>query len=100
MRPNSGLLLGIVAFANGQLSSLDEGPIPNRYIITLKSDIQEPEVQTHLNWVKDVHSKRKIFRRDITGVEKTYDIGNFHAYAGGFDAETIAVIKNNDGVWR
>jgi cerevisin len=73
--------------------------VENKYIITLKPGISSPEVETHLSWVADVH-KRNIARRDVdlAGVEKTYDIADFHGYAGTFDEATIEELKSNPDV--
>lgn len=71
----------------------------NGYIITLKKDIAATGVESHIEWVNHVHA-RSLGRRDLNlaGVEKTYNVGNFHGYAGAFDAATIAEIRNNPDV--
>jgi hypothetical protein len=67
----------------------------DRYIITLNPGVTS--IQSHLNWVSDVH-KRSLGRRDTAGVDKTYAINNWQAYAGEFDDATIAEIKANPDV--
>lgn len=71
--------------------------VENKYIITLKSGVTSRDIESHLSWVGDVH-KRSFGRRDLAGVEKTYDIGDFHGYAGNFDEATIEEIKSSPDV--
>ncbi|KAI1639952.1 peptidase S8/S53 domain-containing protein [Biscogniauxia mediterranea] len=71
--------------------------IPGKYIVTLKTDATPTEVETHLAWVSDVH-KRSLNTRSTAGVEKTFNISSWSAYAGEFDDATIEEIKNNPEV--
>ncbi|KAI1169487.1 peptidase S8/S53 domain-containing protein [Nemania sp. FL0916] len=66
--------------------------IPNKYIVTLKSGINITDFENHLTWARDVHA-RSLSRRDTAGVEKTYSIEHFNAYAIEMDEEALAVIK-------
>lgn len=68
--------------------------IPSKYIVTLK---ESADVESHLGWVKDVHA-RSLGRRDLAGVEKTFNISDFNAYSGAFDDATIEEIKASDAV--
>jgi hypothetical protein len=68
--------------------------IAGKYIVTLKS---EASTESHLEWVSDVHS-RSLTKRDTVGVEQTYNISSWHAYAGEFDDATLEEIKNNPDV--
>lgn len=69
--------------------------IPGKYIVTLKPGA---EVNSHLAWVNDVHS-RSITRRELhTGVGKTFGIHSFRGYSGAFDDETVARIRRNKQV--
>ncbi|KAI8299605.1 Subtilisin-like proteinase Mp1 [Colletotrichum sp. SAR11_59] len=72
----------------------------HKYIISLKANIPETAVENHLRWVHEVHKKRNLSRRDLVGVEKTFDIGSFHAYTGSFDEETLTEIQANEVVER
>ena len=71
--------------------------IPDSYIITLKSGLNARDLESHLGWVTDIHS-RSLNRREFVGVKKTYSINNFHGYAGTFDPVTIETIKNSPQV--
>lgn len=71
--------------------------IPGRYIVTLTPGLAARDFDAHLNWARDVHA-RSVTRRDTTGVEKTYNISDFTAYAGSFDDATIEQIKANPEV--
>jgi oryzin len=68
--------------------------IPNKYIVTLK---ESADVKSHLIWAKDVHS-RSLGRRELSGVEKTFNINDFNGYSGSFDDATIEQIKASDAV--
>jgi hypothetical protein len=62
--------------------------IEGKYIITLKDSAST----SHLGWVQSVHA-RSLGKRQTAGVEKTYNIDTWNAYAGEFDEETIAEIE-------
>ncbi|KAK6209117.1 hypothetical protein LQW54_006571 [Pestalotiopsis sp. IQ-011] len=66
--------------------------IQGKYIITLKDSASSADVESHLDWVSSVHA-RSLPKRDTAGVEKTYNINSWNAYAGEFDDDTIAEIK-------
>lgn len=68
--------------------------IPGKYIITLKEGVDS---STHLNWLESVHA-RSLSKRDTAGIEKTYSIASWSAYAGEFDDETLEQIKSNEDV--
>lgn len=72
--------------------------VPGKYIVQLKKGINAPDVDTHLSWVRDVHSRRSLNSRDIVGVQKTFRINDFNAYAGEFDEETLEQIRGNPDV--
>ncbi|KAM0278699.1 hypothetical protein ACHAQH_004992 [Verticillium albo-atrum] len=93
------VLLGLLPFAAAApLARDDTTPdVSNKYIVTLKPGISTDSVATHLNWVSDVH-KRSLGRRDLAGVEKTYDIKNFHGYSGTFDETVVEELKNSPDV--
>jgi hypothetical protein len=66
--------------------------IEGKYIITLKDSASTSDVESHLGWVQSVHA-RSLGKRQTAGVEKTYNIDTWNAYAGEFDEETIAEIE-------
>ncbi|ROT38191.1 alkaline proteinase [Sodiomyces alkalinus F11] len=90
----AGLLAPFGAAAPVESAPVD---IDHKFIITLKSNISEADIQSHLSWVEQVH-KRSLGRRDLAGLEKTFNIADFHAYSGTFDDETIDELKNNPEV--
>lgn len=71
--------------------------VPGKFIITLKSGARPADVASHLSRVRDIHA-RSISRRGTAGVEKTYHIKDFNAYAGEFDVNTIEVIRRDKSV--
>ncbi|RYP14718.1 hypothetical protein DL765_006188 [Monosporascus sp. GIB2] len=68
--------------------------IPGRYVVTLKGGISARDIESHVGWVRDAH-KRSLGSRDVQGVEKTFHIKDFNAYAGEFDEETLELIRSN-----
>lgn len=68
--------------------------IPGKYIVSLKTGAN---AESHMSWVNSVH-KRSLSKRATGGVEKTYKINDFEAYAGEFDEATLAEIRNNPDV--
>lgn len=75
---------------------------PGKYIVLLKSDLSEAQVESHAAWVSDIHKRSLAERADTdappAGVEHTYGFGDFHAYAGSFDDSTVDEIKSNPDV--
>ncbi|RYP89144.1 hypothetical protein DL769_000192 [Monosporascus sp. CRB-8-3] len=61
--------------------------IPGKYVVTLKGGIS----------ARDVH-KSSLDSRSVKGVEKTFHIKDFNAYAGEFDEETLELIRK-DQIW-
>ncbi|UKZ51848.1 proteinase B [Trichoderma virens] len=72
------------------MTSISEG-IPNKFIVTLKEG-SSIDPNSHLTWVNGIH-RRSLTKRNTAGVEKTYSIHTWNAYAGEFDEETIKHIK-------
>lgn len=87
-----GALLPFAAAAPAPITPRAAQAIPNKFIVTLKEDIASSEKESHLAWVGEVHA-RSLGRRDLAGVEKTYNISTFQGYAGTFDEATIEEIK-------
>ncbi|KAF5128347.1 Alkaline protease 1 [Metarhizium anisopliae] len=71
----------------------------DKYIITLKSGISSRDVESHVNWARGIH-ETSLGRRalDLPGIEKRFDVADFHAYSGAFDIETLRKIKDNPDV--
>ncbi|KAI1776477.1 subtilisin-like serine protease pepD [Hypoxylon cercidicola] len=103
MRWTSGLFLlglavpALAAGLAGILNLQDADVIPGKYIVSLRP---EADAALHLSWVRDVH-RRSLSRRggsSTAGLEKTYGFGDFSAYAGEFDDETIMQILRSENV--
>ncbi|KAM3514027.1 hypothetical protein MY11210_002344 [Beauveria gryllotalpidicola] len=95
-------MAGFKSFAALFLAALGAAapaPSAGKYIVTLKDGVTASKVESHLQWVNNVHA-RSLGRRDLNlnGVEKTYGIGSFNGYAGNFDAATIEEIRNSPEV--
>ncbi|KAK1655601.1 peptidase S8/S53 domain-containing protein [Colletotrichum phormii] len=90
------LTLGLRALAAPAPASITpDGIIPGEYIVSLKPGLARSQVESHLSRAASVHS-RSPSRRDTTGIDKTFSIGAFNAYAGSFDEATIAEILSGD----
>ncbi|KAH7247200.1 proteinase B [Fusarium solani] len=87
----------LAAPVDGPVRREEATAIPNKYIITLKPEASDSKISAHLDWVGDVH-RRSLSKRDTAGVEETYNISNWNAYAGEFDDATIEEIKNSPEV--
>lgn len=92
-----GAILPFVSAAPTHVNPRASEPIPNKFIVTLKEGIASSEKESHLTWVNDVHA-RSLARRQLAGVEKTYNISTFQGYAGSFDEATIEQIKSSPEV--
>ncbi|KAF6835319.1 alkaline proteinase [Colletotrichum plurivorum] len=73
--------------------------IPERWIITLKPGVSRQKATEHLDWARYVH-RRSVSRRQTAGVGRSFGIGNFQAYTGEFDGQTVAEIKAEKRVRR
>ncbi|EAL89613.1 Basic amino-acid permease [Aspergillus fumigatus] len=77
--------------------------IPGKYIVTFKPGTDTATIESHTLWATDLH-KRNLERRDTTsgeppvGIEKSYKIKDFAAYAGSFDDATIEEIRKSADV--
>ncbi|GAW11410.1 hypothetical protein ANO14919_007540 [Xylariales sp. No.14919] len=102
-----GALLPAALAAPANKKASEPEYIPNKYIVTLKSGISTADFESHVSWARDVHA-RSLSRRDTAGVEKTYNIKDFNAYAVEMDSATLAEIKahpqvaevEQDQVWH
>lgn len=73
--------------------------VPGKYIIQLKPDVDVATIASHRIKVREIHARNVLRRRAFSnaetgGVEKEFGFGDFHAYAGGFDAATIEELRN------
>lgn len=85
--------------AAGPLRNRDDTPdVAGKYIVILKDDVSDESAKSHLSWVNGNVQKRSLEGGDVAGVEKTYDFGGFHGYAGKFDEATLEEIRNNPEV--
>ncbi|KAJ0274020.1 hypothetical protein Brms1b_007914 [Colletotrichum noveboracense] len=71
--------------------------VPDKYIVRIAPNTVDADFEHHLQWVGAVHA-RSLMRRNTAGVEKTFEIGGFRAYAGEFDHETLEQIKQDKNV--
>ncbi|KAK1488046.1 alkaline proteinase [Colletotrichum tamarilloi] len=84
-------------FRGRSFELLDTAAIPGKWIVILKSGIDKRDVEQHLDWIHGTH-RRSSSCRQTSGVERTFGIGDFHAYTGEFDEELLAEIQAKDEV--
>ncbi|SPO06424.1 related to subtilisin-like serine protease [Cephalotrichum gorgonifer] len=89
-----GALLAPAAAAPAAASAREV--VAEKYIVTLKSNLVSPQVESHVSWVKNV-AKRDLEGRRSVGVEKVWS-KNFKGYSGVFDAQTVEDIRASDEV--
>lgn len=71
--------------------------VDSGYIVKLKPSVAVDADQGHLSWVQGLHS-RSLRKRDLPGLERQFNLTNFHGYSGRFDEATISEIKKSDDV--
>jgi oryzin len=100
MLPVAGLLVAAATLAFGapvQSIAQSGDVVEGSYIITLKPELSDIDVNHQAFWADEVH-KRSVNKRDgLKGVELVYN-GTFKGYAGTFDDVTIEEIRANPNV--
>ncbi|KZL66739.1 alkaline serine protease Alp1 [Colletotrichum tofieldiae] len=97
--PSLLALLGAVVPALAAPNSIDRradpGLVAGKYIVQLKPGASPDAVNAHHNAVRSL-----LRRRDGSAgtLEKTFQIGDFNAYSGSFDDETLEAIAQLDEV--
>jgi oryzin len=77
--------------------------IPGKYIIQLKPETDIASIAAHHSKVRSIHARNLARRTDgdsSAGMEREFQIGDFKAYAGSFDAATIEELKAMEEVCR
>ncbi|KAL6907162.1 peptidase S8/S53 domain-containing protein [Trichoderma evansii] len=70
-----------------------------RYIITLQNNIPPSEFRSHMSRVAAIQYRNSGNHKfPHIGIERTYSIGEFRAYSGAFDRDTIQMIRNDTRV--
>lgn len=97
MLPITYLLAALpVAYALPTSTAPGNNTVPGKYIVTLKPGVKIPEIENHIAWVSDVHS-RSLTKRDLKGVDQVWE-DSFKGYSGEFDDETLQEITQSDDV--
>lgn len=81
------LLIALTLFTNPTVSAPASGATAGKYIVTLKQD-SSSKLGSHLDWINGVH-RRSVGKRNTAGVEATFNISTWSAYAGEFDESTV-----------
>ncbi|KAF8461993.1 peptidase S8/S53 domain-containing protein [Kalaharituber pfeilii] len=70
--------------------------VEHAYIITLKEGLDKAGLEAHTRWITQVHAAfRLASAQGLAGVQHTFDVEGFKAYAGTFDSATLAAIREN-----
>jgi hypothetical protein len=73
--------------------------VEGRYIITLQNNISTPDLRNHMSRVAAIQYRNSDNHMlPNTGIEKSYAIGEFRAYVGAFDLDTLQMIRNDTRV--
>ncbi|PVH93428.1 subtilisin-like protein [Periconia macrospinosa] len=77
------------------LPTISAAPKPASRSMARSDNVLEDasSTESHLRWVSDLHARNTGKRDTTAGIEKTYEISGWKAYAGEFDDATIAGIK-------
>ncbi|KAK6522405.1 Basic amino-acid permease [Arthrobotrys megalospora] len=107
----ASILLGAVlplipAAPTPQSPSTTESTVGKKFIVVLKDNVSALQFKKHTLWATRIHARNLRKRqsiglpveRHITGVEKTFDVNRFKAYAGSFDADTLREIGESNDV--
>lgn len=73
------------------ISHSNDDVVPGKYIIQLQPGIKPEAIRAHHLAVRGIHERHA--RRQDSGVDKRYQIGNFSGYAGSFDEVTVKEIS-------
>lgn len=99
-------IVALLGFSSGVLASpliandsSESSIVPNKYIVRVAPGTYDSDFESYLRWVANV-PKRSLSRRSTAGVEKTFSVGDFKAYAGEFDVDAIAEIEKDGYVSR
>ncbi|KAL7923737.1 peptidase S8/S53 domain-containing protein [Trichoderma austrokoningii] len=70
-----------------------------RYIVTLQNAIPTIELRNHMSRVAAIQYRNSGGHKlPNTGIEKSFSIGDFRAYVGAFDHDTLQMIRNDTRV--
>ncbi|GFP56060.1 alkaline protease 1 [Trichoderma asperellum] len=69
-----------------------------RYIVTLQNNIPPSEFRSHMSRVAAIQYRNSGNHKPHVGIERTYAIGEFQAYSGAFDGDTLKMIRNDTRV--
>ncbi|KAL7913995.1 peptidase S8/S53 domain-containing protein [Trichoderma velutinum] len=71
-----------------------------KYIVTLQRNITPSKFKTHITKINDTYHRNSLDdeQNRPSGVERTYAIGDYRAYSGVFDKDTIALLWNDTDV--
>ena len=74
---------------------LDPDVIPGKYIVTLKKEIDEATVESHMQFAAGIHARSG---SGLWGISKKWCIKSFHGYSAHFDDNTIEQIRQDPKV--
>nr|AJD23192.1 subtilisin-like protease [Onygena corvina] len=75
------------------------GIIADSYIVVMKNSVSADDFKAHVASVGEIHKNNKAKRGTNTaGMKRKFDIMNWRAYNGHFDAETLEAILNDSKV--
>ncbi|KAL5612324.1 uncharacterized protein BROUX77_002480 [Berkeleyomyces rouxiae] len=91
------LLAATLTFGEAGASPIQSTSDSQKYIVTLKSGISKRDLDAHLSWARGVHARTNA-SPDLSGVTKTFQLGDFTAYLGVFDDSAVDEIRSSADV--
>ncbi|KAI2181683.1 hypothetical protein LOZ21_005328 [Ophidiomyces ophidiicola] len=98
----SSFLFLLPLVAASPLPQEDSDIVPGKYIVTLKDGVTQADIESHKSWVSSIHSSNLAAAAaagrtglESDGIRKVFQIHDFKAYSGSFDAKTAEDIRRN-----
>lgn len=90
----AAVLAATSASALAGAAGVEDSGRPETFIVVLKNNISTRSVGSHVGSVHALHMN-SLGRRELSlpGIKHVFSIGNFQAYSGSFDNETLKKIR-------
>ncbi|KAI8344874.1 serine protease [Choanephora cucurbitarum] len=93
------------SFSEGTVAPLyapmETEAVRGSYIIVLKNNLSEEQVQSHAEWISSMSAARAFNSGDYLeeqGINHVYEMPNFKGYSGRFDQHTLDAIRQSEEV--
>ncbi|KAI8371042.1 serine protease [Blakeslea trispora] len=93
------------SFSEGTVAPLyapvETEAVRGSYIIVLKNDLSEEQVQSHAEWISSMSAAHAFNSGDYLeeqGINHVYEMPSFKGYSGRFDKQTLDAIRQSEEV--